>query len=106
MTDIQRKGRHSNILHDMRIVSPWSDAVTNLNYIQILGQQARKGNDAREIGPQVYTDEEERVATINYLKNCCAAREELFIEVVSKVNKKNMQNFQVINTHFRDRLLD
>jgi hypothetical protein len=66
MTDIQRKGRHSNVLHDMRIVS--RDAMTNLDYIQILGQQVRKGNDARDIGPRVYTDEEERVSAINYLR--------------------------------------
>jgi len=58
-----------------------------------------KGNDVRE--PQVYTNEEERAATINYFKNCFAARETPFIDV-SKTKKKNVQNdFRVHNTRFK-----
>ncbi|KEH41593.1 hypothetical protein MTR_1g052605 [Medicago truncatula] len=49
-----------------------------------------KGKDVSASVPQVYTDEEERATTINYLKNCSAAMEEPFIEVVSKKNKKRM----------------
>jgi hypothetical protein len=115
----------------MRIVGPWSDAVTDLDYIQdppswyglcssnvmvsndVLNPNIAhdleilrpylKGNDACASVPRVYTDEEEREAAINYLKNCSVAEEEPFIEV-SKTKKKNVQKrFQVHNTHSRGR---
>ncbi|CAJ2667598.1 unnamed protein product [Trifolium pratense] len=57
-------------------------------------------NNGSDIGHRVYTDEEERAATINFLKNGEAAREEPFTEVVPKAKKKNLQKgFQVLNTH-------
>jgi len=51
--------------------------------------------------PRVYTDEEEREAAINYLKN--RSVEEPFIEV-SKSKKKSVQkHFQVHNTRSKGR---
>jgi len=44
------------------------------------------GKDACASEPRVYTDEEERQASINYLKNRFVAEEEPFIEV-SKTKK-------------------
>lgn len=59
------------------------------------------------MGPRVYTDEEEREAAINYLKNCNALMEEPFNKVVSKAKKKNKhKGFQVHNTRYRGRLPD
>jgi len=49
-----------------------------------------KDNDGCASEPLVYTDEEEREATINYLKNRSVAREEPFIEV-SRTKKKKVQ---------------
>jgi len=71
---------YPNIAHDM----------------EILRQHVRKGIDVGNIMP-LYTDEEERVATIYYLRNRSASME--FIEVVSKATKKKRQKgFQVHNT--------
>ncbi|RHN78996.1 putative transcription factor interactor and regulator CCHC(Zn) family [Medicago truncatula] len=94
----QREDQHSSKFPDMRIVGPWSDVVTDLDYIQdplywcglessnvdvskevlnpnvahdleILQKHVWNGSDARGIGPRVYTDEEENAAALNYLKN-------------------------------------
>jgi hypothetical protein len=83
-----------------------SDEVLNPNVAHDLAilQQYWEGKDARDIGPKVYTDEEEREAAINFLKNRTAVREEPFTVVVSKAKKKNMQKgFQVHNTRSRGR---
>ncbi|PNX57599.1 pentatricopeptide repeat-containing protein, partial [Trifolium pratense] len=103
-----------SITPDLRIVGSWSDAVTDLDYIQdpsawcgasstvtasvvVLNPHVAndleilrnwKDNEASDIGHRVYTDEEETAAAINYLKNRSAARGEPFIEVVSKAKKK------------------
>lgn len=87
----------------MRLVGSWSDEVTNLsnpltklNEIvtddnlnsnvahksEILRQYIWKGNEATYTGPRVYTDEEERAAAINYMRNRAAIAEEPFTEVV------------------------
>jgi hypothetical protein len=104
----------------MRIVVPWNDVVTYLDYIQdtpswcglgssnavvskevtnpnvsndleILQQYIWNGNDATDIRPRVFTDEEENNATINYLKNRYAASFTVIegpFTVVSKAKKK------------------
>jgi hypothetical protein len=70
-------------------------------------QQYWKEIDGSDIGHMVYTDEEERAATLNFLKNREAAGEEPFTEVVSKAKKKNLQkDFQVRNTRSRSRMAD
>lgn len=52
-----------------------------------------KGNDASNFALQLYFDEEERVATINYLRNCSAASKEPFVEVEFRsTKKKNKHN--------------
>jgi len=58
------------------------------------------------MGSQIYTNEEEREATINYLKNrSTAVMEELFTEVVSKARKKyKHKSFHIHNTRSRGRL--
>ena len=62
-------------------------------------------NDARDAGPRVYADEEEREATIRYLKNRYVVMEEPFTEVVSKLTKtKKHKSFQVHNTRSKSRL--
>ncbi|MCI75254.1 DUF4283 domain protein, partial [Trifolium medium] len=62
-------------------------------------------NNGSDIGHRVYTDEEEKAAAINFLKNREAAREEPFTEVVSKTKKNNLQKgFQVRNTRSRGRM--
>jgi hypothetical protein len=97
---------------DMRLIGSWSDEVTNLSNpvtksneivtddnlnprvahnLEILRQYVWKGNEATYTGPQVYTDEEERAAAINYLRNRAATTEEPFTEVVSKAGKKNLK---------------
>ncbi|PNY08940.1 hypothetical protein L195_g005480 [Trifolium pratense] len=66
-----------------------------------------KENDGSGIGQRVYTDEEERAAAINFLKNREVATEEPFTDVVSKAKKKNLQKgFQVRNTRSRGRMPD
>jgi len=117
----------------MLIVGQWSDVVTNLDYTQdspswcglpssrmtvsdevlnpyiahymeILRQHVQKGIDVGDIVP-LYTDEEERATTINYLKNRFASME--FTEAVSKATKKKRQKgFQVHNTCSKGRLPD
>jgi len=138
LTEEQRENQQSSKFPDMHIVGPWSNVVTDLDYIQdppswsglgssnvevskevlnpnvahdlaILQQHVWNGNDARGIGPRVYTDEEENAAAINYLKNCFAAdsavTEEPFIEVVSKAKKKKVQKgFQVHNTRSKGKI--
>ena len=106
---------------DMRLVGLWSDAVTksndnvtddNLNPrvahdMEILSQYVRRVKDATNTPQRVYTDEEERAAAINYLRNRSAATEEPFIEVVSKAMKKNLKKgFYVHNTRSKARLPD
>lgn len=127
----EKQSEQSNELPDMRIVGPWSDAVTDLDYIQdppswyglsssnvmvtqdvlnpniahdlAILQPYLKDKDAGASEPQVYTDEEGREAAINYLKNRSVAIEEPFIEV-SKRKKKNVQKgFQVHNTRSKGR---
>lgn len=130
----QGEDQHSSKFPDMHIVGPWSDVVTDLDYIQdppywcglessnvyvskevlnpnvahdleILQQHVWNGNDARGIGPRVYTDEEENAAALNYLKNRgigSTTTEEPFIEVMSKAKKKKIQKgFQIHNTRSR-----
>ncbi|XP_045793423.1 uncharacterized protein LOC123888413 isoform X2 [Trifolium pratense] len=59
-------------------------------------QKYWKENDGSDIGHNVFTNEEERAVVINFLKNREVAREESFMEVVSKTKKKNLQKgFQV-----------
>jgi hypothetical protein len=68
-------------------------------------QQYWKENDGSDIGHRVYTDEEETAATMNFLKNREASREEPFTVVVSKAKKKNLQKgFQVRNTRSKGRM--
>lgn len=77
-----------NIAHDLEILRPYL-----------------KGNDASASVPRVYTDEEEREAAINYLKNRSVAEEEPFIEV-SNTKKKNVKKrHQVHITSARGRRL-
>jgi len=105
MTEIQGVDQQSNEFPDMRIVGPKSDAVTDLDYNQdpawyglgssnvmvskeVLNPNIAhdleilrpylKGNDAFTSVPRVYTYEEEREASINYLKNRSVAVEEPF----------------------------
>jgi hypothetical protein len=67
-------------------------------------KQYWEGKDTGDIGHRVYSDEEEREAAINFLKNRAATSEEPFTVVVSKAKKKNMQKgFQVRNTRSRGR---
>ncbi|WJX27440.1 hypothetical protein P8452_16255 [Trifolium repens] len=82
------------------------DEVLNPNVAHDLAilKQYWEGKDASDIGHRVYTDEEEREAAINFLKNRDATREEPFTEVVSKAKKKKLQKgFQVHNTRSRGR---
>lgn len=66
-------------------------------------RQHWKGNDG--MGLRVYTDEEERATTINYLKNRSNIWEEPFIDVVFKTKKNNMHtSFLVHNIHSKGRL--
>jgi len=136
MTVKQREDQQSNKYPDLRIIGPWSDTLTNLDYnqdspswcgslpsnvtisdeilnpnvahdLEILQQHLWKGNDSRNTGPRVYTDEEEREATIRYLKNRSAATKDPFIEVVSRATKKKKQKgFQVHDTRSKGRLPD
>ncbi|RHN46607.1 hypothetical protein MtrunA17_Chr7g0244041 [Medicago truncatula] len=114
----------------MRIVGQWSDTMTDLDYNQdpqtwydlsssnvmvskdVLNPNIAhdleilrpylKDNNACASEPRVYTDEEERETTINYL-NRSATREEPFIEV-SKSKKKIVQKgFQVHNMRSKGR---
>jgi hypothetical protein len=125
----EKQSEQSNELPDMRIVGPWSDAVTDLDYIQdppswyglsssnvMVTQDVLNSNIAHDLEilrpylkdkganePRVYTDEEEREAAISYVKNRSVAIEEPFIEV-SKKKKKNVQKgFQVHNTRSKGR---
>jgi hypothetical protein len=67
-------------------------------------KQYWEGKDTGDIGHRVYSDEEEREAAINFLKNRAATSEEPFTVVVSKAKKKNMQKgFQVHNTRSKGR---
>ncbi|KAK2454799.1 hypothetical protein QL285_002324 [Trifolium repens] len=67
-------------------------------------KQYWEGKDTGDIGHRVYSDEEEREAAINFLKNRAVTSEEPFTVVVSKAKKKNMQKgFQVHNTRSRGR---
>jgi CHASE1-domain containing sensor protein len=67
-------------------------------------KQYWEGKDTGDIGYRVYSDEEEREAAINFLKNRAVTSEEPFTVVVSKAKKKNMQKgFQVHNTRSRGR---
>ncbi|RHN55635.1 hypothetical protein MtrunA17_Chr5g0420001 [Medicago truncatula] len=129
MTETQGVDQQSNKFPDMRIVGSWSDAVTDLDYNQdppswyglgssnvmvskeVLNPNIAhdleilrpylKGNDACASVPQVYTDEEEREAAINYLKNRSVAEDEPFIEVSKSKKKKVQKHFQVHNTRSR-----
>ncbi|PNX96019.1 hypothetical protein L195_g019219, partial [Trifolium pratense] len=66
-----------------------------------------KENDGSDIGHNVFTNEEERAVVINFLKNREVAREESFMEVVSKTKKKNLQKgFQVRNIRSKGRMSD
>ncbi|GAU37091.1 hypothetical protein TSUD_395130, partial [Trifolium subterraneum] len=98
--DLAKKPRvdQESITPDLRIVGSWSDAVTDLDYIQdppswcgtssiVIASDVALASD---IGHKVYTDEEETTAAINYLKNRYAALEEPFT-VVSKAKKKKPQ---------------
>ncbi|XP_045802224.1 uncharacterized protein LOC123895782 [Trifolium pratense] len=117
--DLAKKPRVDplSITPDLRIVGSWSDAVTDLDYIQDppswcstssnvtasdVGLNPHVAHDleilrnwkdyeASDIGHRVYTDEEETATTINYLKNRSAAVEEPFTDVVSKAKKKKSQ---------------
>jgi hypothetical protein len=71
---------NSNVAHDLTIL-----------------QQYWKESDGGDIEHKVYTDEEERAAALNFLKNREAVGEESFTEVVSKAKKKNLQKgFQFV----------
>ncbi|KEH27699.1 hypothetical protein MTR_5g029545 [Medicago truncatula] len=75
-----------NIAHDLEILQPYL-----------------KDKDARASELRVYTNEEEREAAINYLKNRSLAREEPFIEVSKSKKKKVQKGFQVHNTRSKGR---
>jgi len=106
--------QRNNKYPDMLIVGQWSDAVTDLDYTQdspswcglpssriivsdevlnsniahdmeILRHHVQKGIDVGDTVP-LFTDEEEKAAAINYLKNRSTSME--FTEVVSKATKK------------------
>lgn len=114
-TEKQSEDQQSSKLPDMCIAGLGSDAVTDLDCHQddVLNPHIAhdleilrpflKGNDASASVPRVYTDEEEREAAINYLKNRSVAEEEPFIEV-SNTKKKNVQKrYQVHITRARGR---
>jgi hypothetical protein len=128
MAEKRREDHQSDKFPDLRIVGPWCDAVTDLDYTQdssplcgslpsrndvlnpivahdleILQQHFLKGRDATA---RLYTDEEEREAAINYLRNRSAVSEEPFIEVDSRATKKKNKHkgFRVHNTHSGGRL--
>jgi hypothetical protein len=129
LAEKQKEDHQSNKFPDMHIVGPWSDAVTDLDYdtstwsgmnssnviisndilnpnvshdLEILRQHVWKENDAFK--DMIYTDEEEREAALNFLKNRSVPPEEPFTEVVSKAKKKNMQKgIHVHNTRNRGR---
>ncbi|PNX96172.1 caffeic acid 3-O-methyltransferase-like protein [Trifolium pratense] len=65
-----------------------TDEVLNLNVAHDLAILQQYWKESSDIGHRVYTDEEERAATINFLKNSEAAKEEPFTDVVSKTKKK------------------
>jgi len=100
LAERHREEQQSDKYLDLRIVGPWSDVVTNLDYTQgssslcgtlpsrievlnpnvahdleILQSHFLKGNDARNFVPQLYTDQEEREVVINYLSNRYVASE-------------------------------
>ncbi|WJX90063.1 hypothetical protein P8452_72000 [Trifolium repens] len=110
----------------MRIVGPWSDAITDLDYdnstwsginssnviisddilnpnvshdLEILRQHDWKENDAFK--DKTYTDEEEREAALNFLKNRYVPPEEPFTEVVSKPKKNMQKGVHLHNTRSR-----
>jgi len=62
-----------------------------------------KDKDVGASEPRVYTDEEEREANINYLKNRSVAIEELFIELPKRKKKNVQKGFQVHNTRSKGR---
>ncbi|GAU44230.1 hypothetical protein TSUD_399940 [Trifolium subterraneum] len=65
-----------------------------LTTAQIVDQQTPNlghigsGSGIDDIGHKMYTDKEENVAAINFLRNCVANREEPFTEVLFKGNRK------------------
>jgi len=90
----------------MRISGPWSDAVTTLDYIREddlnpnvahdleIMQSYWKGKEVGASVPQVYTHEEERAISINYLKNRSAIMEKPFIKVTPrKARRKGVFRF-------------
>ncbi|PNX90660.1 hypothetical protein L195_g046785, partial [Trifolium pratense] len=81
-----------------------SDEVLNPNVAHDLAilKQYWEGKDARDKWHRVHTDEEEREAAINFLKNHATTIEEPFTDVLSKATKKNQhKGFQVHNTRSR-----
>ncbi|KAK2417435.1 hypothetical protein QL285_039734 [Trifolium repens] len=129
LAEKQKEDHQSSKFLDMRIVGPWSDAITDLDYdnstwsgmnssnviisdailnpnvshdLEILRQHVWKENDAFK--DKTYTDEEETEAALNFLKNRYVPPEEPFTEVVSKAKKKNMQKgMHLHNTRSRGR---
>jgi hypothetical protein len=127
LAEKQKEDHQSNKFPDLRIVGPWSDAVTDMDYdtstwsgmnpsnviisddilnpnvshdLEILRQHVWKENDVFK--GRIYTDEEEREAALNFLKNRYVPPEEPFTEVVSKAKKKNMKKgIHVHNTRSR-----
>jgi len=75
--------------------------------LKILQQHFSKGSDASVV-PRLYTDEEEREAAINFLRNRSAVSEGPFIEVESRATKKKnkQKGFRVHNTRSAGRLPD
>jgi len=77
----QAEDHQSNKFHDIGISGPWSDAVTDFDYIREdhinhnVAQDLKilhlfwKGKDVSASVPQVYAEEEGRGTSINYLKN-------------------------------------
>ena len=71
--------------------------------LEVLRQHVWKENDAFK--GRIYTDEEEREAALNFLKNRYVPPEEPFTEVVSKAKKKNMKKgIHVHNTRSRGQI--
>lgn len=103
MAEKQVEDQQSDKSPDLHIVRPCSDVVTNpsrnevlnpnvAHDLEILQQHFWNGKHATNIGPQPYSDEEEREVAINYLRNRSTVFEEPFIEVESRAtNKKGKQ---------------
>jgi len=75
-----------NIAHDLEILQPYL-----------------KDRDAGASEPQVYTDEKEREATLNYLKNRSLVIKNLLLRCLRERRRMCIKVFQVHNAHSKGR---